>query len=73
MATESDRSCAISVLVGSFHRKRRHQTSPDLFGVNADVIDYLEYYTKYPKTTNVRNVIIESAPQEHAGKGADNQ
>jgi hypothetical protein len=26
-------SCAISALVGSFHRKRRHQTSHDLFGV----------------------------------------
>jgi hypothetical protein len=26
-------SCAISVLVGSFHRKWRHQTSRDLFGV----------------------------------------
>jgi hypothetical protein len=38
-----------------------------------DVIDYLEYYTTYPKTTNVRNVIIEGAPQENAGKGADNQ
>jgi hypothetical protein len=37
------------------------------------VIDYLEYYTTYPKTINVRNVIIERAPHENPGKGADNQ
>ena len=35
------------------------------------MIYYSEYYTAYPKTTNVRNVIIEGAPHEHkmAGKG----
>jgi hypothetical protein len=36
-----------------------------------DVIDYLEYYTTYPKTTNARNVIIERAPHENAAKGAE--
>jgi hypothetical protein len=37
------------------------------------VIDYLEYYTTYPKTKTVRNVIIEGAPHENGGKGADNK
>ena len=35
---------------------------------NADVIDYLEYYTTYPKTTNFCCVIIEGA-NKMAGKG----
>ena len=46
-------SCAIFVLVGSFHRKWRHQTSRDLFGVP------LEGWCARMRNLKLRNICSE--------------